>query len=88
MSAARTEPMRVDVTMLAKEATTSDLDTLLARTRESKRRERLHRQIGALEAKLKKIGPNPAFLDRQRGFRLMSKLRRLERELAQPELPL
>ena len=80
--------MDIHAAMKCQEATLEDLETLLARTRETKRRERLHRQIGALEAKLAKIGPNPQFLARQRAYRLMSKKRRLEWELRCPVLPL
>ena len=61
-------------------------ETILARTRERVRRESLHRQIGALEGKLEKIGPSPIGLRRNRYFKLLSKLRRLKGQLAQPEL--
>ena len=64
------------------------IDTILSRTRERVRRERLHRQIGALERKLEKIGPNPRGLRRDRAWRLNSKIKRLKHQLDQPELML
>lgn len=64
------------------------METILARTCERVRRERLHRQIGALEGKLEKIGPSPVGLRRDRAFKLLSKLKRLKGQLAHPELPL
>ena len=62
------------------------LDSIVRRVKERARRARLHRQIAAIEKKLDKVGPNPQFLLRDRAYRLMSKLKRLQRELAQPEL--
>jgi hypothetical protein len=56
--------------------------------RERKRRERLHAQVGALKRRLDQIGPNPIGLRRARGYRLMSKIRRLETALDQMELGL
>lgn len=63
-----------------------DLQTILARTRERARRQRLHAQIGALEAKLERIGNPSTFFKRERVYRLNSKLKRLRAQLMQPEL--
>ena len=52
------------------------------------RRERLHRQIGALESKLERVTCARKFNWQNRAYRLNSKLRRLRGELAQPELML
>ena len=64
------------------------IDALLARGRERKRRERLHRQIGALDAKRIKVAREQRFNWRGRVWRLTSTIKRLEAELVQPELPL
>ncbi len=64
------------------------IETITARMREAKRRENLFRQIGVLRAKLDKIGPNPIGLTRERAWRLWGKLKRLNIELGQLELPL
>ena len=56
-------------------------DNSLSRVRERQRRAKLHRQIGALETRLKRIGPAPRFIDRQRAWKLLSKIRRLEWQL-------
>lgn len=64
----------------------ADLNTILARTRENARRQRLHRQIAALESKLEKLGSPSTMLKRNRAYRLTSKLKRLRAELQQPEL--
>lgn len=65
-----------------------DFDSIMARGRENKRRAKLHAQIGALESKLERIGPNPIGLRRDRAWRLLSKVKRLRAQLAQPSLPL
>lgn len=56
------------------------------RVKEQARRERLHRQIRAVEAKLYKLGNPSTMLQRERVWRLTSKLKRLRWQLAQPEL--
>lgn len=63
-----------------------DINTILARTREKVRRQRLHRQIGAIDTRLEKLGNPQSTLRKNRIYRLLSKKRRLERELAQPGL--
>jgi hypothetical protein len=63
-----------------------EIGSLVRRVKEAKRRERLHRQIGALDSKLDKIGNPVGQLARNRVYRLTSKLKRLKGELAQPEL--
>lgn len=56
------------------------------RNKEAWRRTLIERQIVVLEAKIRALGGNPMFMDRTRQFRLMSKIKRLKRELAQPSL--
>ena len=53
---------------------------------ERKRREKLHRQIGALNIALARFEGPQSGLKRVRFFRLLNKRRRLERELASPML--
>lgn len=59
-----------------------------AAERERVRRLLLHRKIGALEAKLTKLGGCPVGRDRERWWRLFNHIRALKAALAQPELML
>jgi hypothetical protein len=61
-------------------------ESLTRRVKERARREKLHRQIGALETKLAKLGEPLTMMKRDRAYRLNSKLKRLRAELAQREL--
>lgn len=70
------------------DARNDSFDAILARTRERARREKLHREIGALERKLERIGANPQGLRHERAWRLNSKIKRLRAKLLQPELML
>lgn len=63
-----------------------DFDVLTRRVKERARRERLHREIGALKAKYQKVTEQQRFNWRERAWRLNSKILRLEAELRQPEL--
>jgi hypothetical protein len=63
-----------------------DFDTLTRRVKERARREKLHREIGALEAKCDRIADKQLFNWRARVWKLMSKIKRLKAQLAQPEL--
>lgn len=63
-----------------------DFETLTRRVKERARRERLHREIGALETKLKKVTDQKRFNWNARAWKMLSKLKRLRAQLAQPEL--
>jgi len=60
----------------------------VAAERERHRRARLCRQIAALQATLDKVGKTPPRYHRERWFRLFNRLRSLQGELDQLELPL
>lgn len=61
-------------------------ETLVRRVKERARRERLHREIGALETKLSKVIAAKRFNWNARAWKMTSKLKRLRAQLAQPEL--
>jgi hypothetical protein len=61
-------------------------ESLTRRIKERARREKLHRQIGALNTKYDKVIAQRRFNWQARGWLLLSKIKRLEAELAQPEL--
>jgi hypothetical protein len=61
-------------------------DELARRVKERARREKLHREIGALKTKCDKIASQQRFNWRARVWKLTSKIKRLEGELRQPEL--
>jgi hypothetical protein len=61
-------------------------DELARRVKERARRERLHREIGALRTKHAKVIEQQRFNWRARSWRLLSKIKRLEAQLVQPEL--
>ena len=69
---------------LVKDAAT--FDELARRVKERARREKLHREIGALRSKCDKIATEQRFNWRARGWKLISKINRLEVQLRQPEL--
>lgn len=50
------------------------------------RRRRLHRQIGALRTKVNVMAARNAPHERIKFYKLLAKLKRLEREMAQPML--
>jgi hypothetical protein len=62
------------------------IDTILRRTKERVRRERLHREIGALKTKRDKVALAQRFNWRARVWKLTSKIKRLEAQLGQLEL--
>jgi hypothetical protein len=62
------------------------VETIVRRVRERARRERLHREIGALESKLAKVIDHKRFNWNARAWKMTSKLKRLRAQLAQPEL--
>jgi hypothetical protein len=65
------------------------IDRILARTRERVRRKKLEGQLERQERKLDslgRIGPTTPMLRRGRAFRLMSQIKKLRAQLAQPEL--
>lgn len=68
------------------ESDTMTMGALLRSTRDTKRRERLHRQIGALEAKRTYLIFHKPSKWNDRVWRLTSKIKRLESELRQPVL--
>jgi hypothetical protein len=59
---------------------------LTRRVKERARRERLHREIGALKTKCDKVASAQRFNWRARVWKMTSKIKRLEAELRQPEL--
>lgn len=61
-------------------------EVLTLRVKESARRERLHREIGALRTKHQKVCDQQKFNWRARAWKLLSKIKRLEAQLVQPEL--
>jgi hypothetical protein len=61
-------------------------DELARRVKERARREKLHREIGALKTKCDKIATQQRFNWRERVWKLTSKIKRLEGELRQPSL--
>jgi hypothetical protein len=61
-------------------------DELARRVKERARREKLHREIGALRTKCDKIASQQRLNWRARVWKLTSKIKRLEGELRQPEL--
>jgi BMFP domain-containing protein YqiC len=61
---------------------------IIERSSETRRREKLHRQIGALESKLAQLQPQYLPRDREKVWKLVAKVKRLEAELRQPMLPL
>jgi hypothetical protein len=63
-----------------------DFVTLTRRVKERARREKLHREIGALKTRCDKIASQQRFNWRARVWKLTSKIKRLEGELRQPEL--
>lgn len=64
----------------------ASFDELTRRVKERARRERLHREIGALRTKCEKVEIQKRFNWRARVWKLTSKIKRLEGELRQPEL--
>ena len=64
------------------------VSTILAQSSETRRREKLHRQIGALEGKLARLQPAYLPRDREKAWKLVAKIKRLEYALRQPMLPL
>lgn len=60
----------------------------IAAERERHRRARVCRQIAMLQASLDRLGKTPPQYHRERWFRLFNKIRALQAELAQYELPL
>lgn len=62
------------------------LEPIVRRVKERARRERLHREIGALTTKLEKVTEQQRFNWRARVWKMTSKIKRLEAELRQPEL--
>lgn len=60
--------------------------TLTRRVKERARREKLHREIGALKTKCDTICAQQRFNWRARVWKLTSKIKRLEAELREPEL--
>jgi hypothetical protein len=64
----------------------ASFEELTRRVKERARRERLHREIGALRTKHEKVTTQQRFNWRERSWRLMSKIKRLEGDLRQPEL--
>lgn len=61
-------------------------ETLTRRVKERERRVRLNRQIRALITKHNKVCEQTRFNWRARAWKLLSKIKRLEAQLAQPEL--
>lgn len=61
-------------------------EELTRRVAERARRERLHREIGALKTKLAKVLKQRRFNWYVRSRKLVSKIRRLEGDLRQPSL--
>jgi hypothetical protein len=61
-------------------------ETLVRRVKERARREKLHREIGALETKLSKVIDAKRFNWNARAWRMTSKLKRLRAQLAQGDL--
>lgn len=72
--------------MLSLVKSNEDFETLTRRVKERARREQLHREIGALKSKCDKICTQQKFNWRARAWKLTSKIKRLEAQLAQPEL--
>ena len=66
--------------------TGESFEVLTRRVKERARREKLHRRIGALEARRKKVIEQKRFNWYERSFRILGTIRRLEAELRQPEL--
>ena len=64
----------------------ASFEELTRRVKERARREKLHREIGALKTKCDKIARQQKFNWRARVWKLTSKIKRLEGELRQPEL--
>jgi len=61
---------------------------IIAAERERQRRIRLTRQIAALSAKLKQLGPTPPPNRHVQWFRLFNRIRALKTELHQMGLPI
>jgi hypothetical protein len=61
-------------------------ETLTRRVKERARREKLHREIGALKTKCDTVTSAQRFNWRARVCKMTSKIKRLEAELLQPEL--
>jgi hypothetical protein len=61
-------------------------EELTRRVKERARRERLHREIGALKTKLAKVLEQRRFNWYVRSRKLLSKIKRLEGDLRQPSL--
>lgn len=64
----------------------ASFDELARRVKERARREKLHREIGALKTKSDKIASQQRFNWRARVWKLTSKIKRLEAQMRQPEL--
>ena len=66
----------------------SETGEIIAAERERQRRIRLTRQIAALSAKLKQLGPTPPPNRHVQWFRLFNRIRALKTELHQMGLPI
>lgn len=67
-------------------ATLKVIESLTLRAKENKRREKLHRKIGALYARRKKVIEQRKFNWYERSWRILGAIRRLEYELRQLRL--